>query len=139
MNGFLKKLKITHLLMFTAAFLFAFFAVFTALSAPDISCRSLNNTVQNTQNFPANPLEEPSDVLYVLQRTYGINSVCRLLSQRRNFTPVPPTYGTQDLSSLPLVKQISKSVSYYTCEGGRSYFQQYLKHALPLRAGPFDI
>ena len=139
MNGFTEKLKNSNVLIFAAALAVAFFAVFTVLTVPEVTVRSLCDTKQDVQDFPANPLEKASDVLYTVQRTYRTSTSVRLLSFRRNFQPVPPTCRFQDLSSLPLVKQISKAVSYDFYGVERSHFQQYLKYALPLRAGPFNI
>lgn len=139
MTDILKKIKLNPIMLFTAGILFAAFSVFAAVSATDVSVRTLESAEEHLQDFPEIPVENISHKKYALQKIYSQRSIFRSLSARKTFNPVPPAYRHQAVSTLPHLLNINiPSEHYFDC-AKRSHFQQYIKYALPRRAGPFEV
>lgn len=136
MIDILKKIKLNFALIFSVALFFAFIAVFEAVNSPDVCIRQLKDTAQKLQDTPSSSERELADKKYALQKIYGVRNVFRQIAGRRNSNPSSFAYCSIDFVSLWLTKQKSRVEKHFFYDGARSYFQKYLKYALPLRAGP---
>lgn len=138
MNNILKKFKLNLPLIYAAGILLAAFSVFTAVNTPDVSVRTLESA-EHLQDFPEIPAENISHKKYALQKIYGARSIFRSASARKGFNPIPPAHRTLGVSTLPHLLNISIPSDHYFDCAKRSYFHQYIKYALPRRAGPFEV
>jgi hypothetical protein len=134
-TAILKKLKLDiPALLFIAGIVFI--SVF--LMAAEVPSVPENDFLISTNNLPDKLQTNIPEFPCIFRNRFNGNSLSVLSSSRRNFHPVPPAYRNQELASLPLVKQLYTPVKHHFYDGDRSFFQKYLKYALPLRAGPIQ-